>query len=335
MRKLSIINKLIYVINYIFAILLLIGFVLPYISPKTAPSLSVLSLSVPVLIIVNLLFVIYWLVGLKKQTLLSLFCLGIGYFSSSPLYIFSNSATKATNEISIMNYNVRLFNAYHWFKKEHIPTQIAHFITKENPDIVCVQEYSPLSEITYPFQYIKTLKDKGKFGQAIYSKYKIINQGSLDFKHTSNNAIFVDVIKNRDTIRIYNVHFESLGLKVNKENLGQKSSEKLIERMGNEFIKQQNQVEQVVAHKNKCKYPVFISGDFNNTAYSWTYNHLITNMKDSFIEAGHGFGKTFQLKQIPLRIDFIFADKAFIFTEHKNYNLKYSDHEPIMAKIGI
>jgi len=58
-------------------------------------------------------------------------------------------------------------------------------------------------------------------------------------------------------------------------------------------------------------------------------------MNDSFLEAGSGFGKTFDLKRIPMRIDFIFADKAFIFTEHKNYNKKYSDHEPIMAKIGI
>ena len=101
------------------------------------------------------------------------------------------------------------------------------------------------------------------------------------------------------------------------------------------FTKQQRQVDQITAHKSKCPYPVVLSGDFNNTAYSWAYHQLKTGMTDSFIQAGNGLGKTLTLKYIPMRIDFIFADKTFIFTDHKNYNIKYSDHEPIMATIGI
>jgi len=335
LKKLSFINKLIYFINYIFAILLLVGYVLPYLSPKYALSLSVLSLTVPALVIINIVFVLYWLIKFKRQFILSLVCLVFGYFASTPLYIFSTEKKTANNEISIMNYNVRLFNNYKWIKDEKIPLKIKEFVNTENPDILCVQEFHTSSLIEYPFKYIQIVKGNNHFGQAIYSKYNIINKGSLDFKHTYNNAIFVDIVKNRDTIRIYNLHLESLGLNVNKENFGQKSSEKLLKRLSKEFVKQQSQVEQIIAHKNKCKYPVIISGDFNNTAYSWTYHKLINNMNDSFIETGKGFGKTFELKKIPLRIDFIFADKAFIFTKHKNYNKKYSDHEPIMAKIGV
>jgi len=335
LKKLNFINKFIYLINYIFAILLLVGYALPYISPKYASSLSVLSLTVPVLIIVNILFVIYWIIGLKKQFLLSLICLVFGYFASTPMYIFSSKENSANNKISIMNYNVRLFNTYKWIKNKDIPTKITAFIKTEKPDIVCIQEFHTSSTIQYPYKYLQMVKGNDHFGQAIYSKYKIINKGSLDFKNTSNNAIFIDIIKERDTIRIYNLHLESLGLNVNKENFGQKSSEKLLKRLSKEFVKQQKQVELIIEHKSKCTYPVIISGDFNNTAYSWTYNKLIHNMNDSYIESGKGFGKTFELKRIPLRIDFIFADKAFIFTKHKNYTKKYSDHEPIMATVGI
>ena len=315
--------------------MLLIGFSLPYISPRYVSYFSVLSLTVPILIVVNIVFALYWMLRLKKQFLLSLICLIIGYYISSPFYIFSNSKQKAADTISVMNYNVRLFNTYNWIKDKAIPEKINAFVKKENPDVLCVQEFHTSSKINYPYHYIQMVKGNDHFGQAIYSKYAIINKGSLDFKHTSNNCIFVDIVKGLDTIRIYNIHLESLGLNVNKENFGQKSSEKLVQRLGKEFIKQQNQVELILKHKSNCKYPVIMSGDFNNTAYSWTYKHLKNNMKDSFIEAGHGFGKTFELKKIPLRIDFIFADKAFIFTEHKNYKIKYSDHEPIMAKIGI
>jgi len=335
LKKLNFINKVIYLINYIFATLLLVGFAVPHISPKLFPILSVISLGVPVLIIINIIFLLYWLIGLKKQFILSAFCLILSLFISSPMYIFSKKEKSANNQISIMNYNVRLFNKYQWVKDEEIPLKIAHFVKKEQPDILCIQEFNKTSKIKYPYQYIKMVNGNSHFGQAIYSKYKIINKGSLDFNKSSNNAIFIDVIKDIDTIRIYNIHLESLGLNINKENFGEKTSEKLIKRLSKDFVIQQKQVEQIIKHKNNCKYPTILSGDFNNTAYSWTYNHLLKDMKDSFIEAGYGFGKTFELKKIPLRIDFIFADKAFIFTEHKNYKNKFSDHEPIMAKIGI
>jgi endonuclease/exonuclease/phosphatase family metal-dependent hydrolase len=80
---------------------------------------------------------------------------------------------------------------------------------------------------------------------------------------------------------------------------------------------------------------VIISGDFNNTAYSWIYKNIKHNMKDSYLESGSGFGKTFNFKRFPLRIDFILADKIFQINEHKNYTIGFSDHFPIMVKIGL
>ena len=105
--------------------------------------------------------------------------------------------------------------------------------------------------------------------------------------------------------------------------------------MSKEFVKQQVQVQLVVKHIKACTYPIIISGDFNNTAYSWTYRTVKGNMHDSFLDAGTGFGKTFEIKNFPMRIDFIFADKILQINEHKNYKIKYSDHLPIMARIGL
>jgi endonuclease/exonuclease/phosphatase (EEP) superfamily protein YafD len=58
-------------------------------------------------------------------------------------------------------------------------------------------------------------------------------------------------------------------------------------------------------------------------------------MKDSFLEAGSGFGKTFEIKNFPMRIDFIFVDEILNVNEHKNYSINYSDHLPILARIGL
>ncbi len=337
MKKKSIFEQLIRFVNYIFAILLLLGYLLPYFSPKLLSKLNVLSLVVPALILFNFLFLLYWLFQLKKQFLLSLFVLIIGYFISTPLYKISSKTQKSSDELKIMSYNVRLFNAYNWIDDALIPKKIKRFVETENPDVICFQEFHPSGTnlFHYPYHYIKTNDKNKKFGQAIYSKFKIINQGSLDFEHTQNNAIFVDILKKRDTIRIYNLHIESLGLNPNKENFGQQNKEKILTRIASEFQKQQDQVERILAHQKKCKYPILVGGDFNNTAYSWTYKNLKSDFKDSYLQAGKGFGRTFSLRGIPLRIDFIFADKILKINQHKNYQVKYSDHYPIMATIGL
>jgi endonuclease/exonuclease/phosphatase family metal-dependent hydrolase len=337
MKNLNIFQKLMFVINTIFCIVLIIGYFLPYIAPTKSAVLSVLSLTMPIMIVLNILFIFYWILKLKKQFLLSTLVGLIGFFIAPQFVKFNSINEQSNDEISVMNYNVRLFNKYQWIKDETTSNKIKSFIEKESPDILCIQEFHPLGEklLNYPYKYIQTAQKNKYFGQAIFSKYKIVNKGSLGFKNTSNNAIFIDVVKKRDTIRIYNLHLESLGLHPDKENFGQDNSEKLLKRLGNEFIKQQKQVEQLLAHKNNTNLPALIVGDFNNTSYSWVYNQLTTKMNDTFIEAGNGFGTTFKVKNIPLRIDYILADKVFRINQHKNYHIKLSDHEPIFARIGL
>lgn len=337
MKNLNIFQKFIFVINNIFCLVLVIGYFSPYISPSALPILSVLGLTMPALIIVNILFILFWLIKLKKQVILSLLVGILGFFIAPHFVKFNTKNKKSNEEISVMNYNVRLFNKYNWINDKEIPKKIKYFIEKENPDIVCMQEFHPLGEnlLDYPYKYIQTAKKNGHFGQAIFSKYKIINKGSLFFKNTSNNAIFVDIVRKLDTIRVYNLHLESLGLHPDKENFGQKNSEKLLQRLSKVFVRQQKQVEQLMEHKRKSKYPVILLGDFNNTCYSWVYKELTKNMKDTFIEAGNAFGTSFKIKNIPLRIDYILTDKVFKINQHKNYSVKLSDHEPIFARIGL
>ncbi|MEN8186599.1 MAG: endonuclease/exonuclease/phosphatase family protein [Bacteroidota bacterium] len=236
-----------------------------------------------------------------------------------------------------MNYNVRLFNRYKWIENEKIPLKISNLIKNNDPDVLCIQEFFPSEEIqiNYPYKYIELKGKKHDFGQAIYSKYKIIKKGSLDFRNTSNNAIYIDILKNNDTIRIYNLHLQSLGLKTNKQYLGQANSEKILKRLSNSFIKQQEQVEEFLVHKNQCEHKIIISGDFNNTSYSWAYHEIKGEMNDTFNLGGAGFGKTFEIKKYPLRIDFILTDKNIEVRQHQNFTQKYSDHFPVLARLKI
>ena len=139
MKKLSPIDKLLYVINSLIATLLLLSYLLPYVSPTTIPVFAILSLFVPILLLINIAFVIYWLIKLKKQLLLSSFILLIGWFTITPFYKISKKNTSLNSDLKIMSYNVRMFNHWKWLDEENIENKISSFIKENDPDILTVQ----------------------------------------------------------------------------------------------------------------------------------------------------------------------------------------------------
>jgi endonuclease/exonuclease/phosphatase family metal-dependent hydrolase len=339
MKKLSFINKIIYFFNALVAVILLLSYILPFAPPKTFSVLSVLSLGVPLLMLCNALFLLYWLFKLKKQLMLSLVVLLVGYFSFGSLYKFSSTnSDENTNDLKVMNYNVRLFNLYNWIPEKNIETQMVNFVKTEAPDVLSIQEYHPHKNIDLSFFKYKLEKLSGKktkYGQAIFSQYPIINSGSIEFPSTSNNAIFADVVKGNDTIRIYNIHLESMRIDTNVESLQKEDSERLFKRIGTTFKMQQFQTELFLMHKKQCNYKMIVCGDFNNTAFSYVYREIKGDLVDTFKEAGNGFGRTYDFKFFPVRIDFILVDEAFSVDEFKAYNDHFSDHYPIMTNLSL
>lgn len=339
MKRLKGLDKLMFFINSIVAMMLLFAYLLPYVPPHKFAFISILSLTVPFLMMLNVFFVIYWLLKLKRQLFLSFLILLFGYKHLLSLYKFSNSKNvEDESNISIMNYNVRLFNVFEWIKDKNIQQSINEFIVQEQPDIISMQEYRPDKRVSLKgyYKYEELSGKKIKNGQAIFSKFPIVNSGSIEFPETFNNAIFVDIVKGKDTIRIYNLHLQSLRIEPTAEALSKETSEHLIKRISSAFKKQQSQAELFVQHRAKCPYKMIICGDFNNTAYSYVYKKIRDDLYDSFEEAGSGFGKTFNFNFFPIRIDFILVDQAFEVNGFETYNkIELSDHFPIMARVKL
>ncbi|MCG9973155.1 endonuclease/exonuclease/phosphatase family protein [Christiangramia crocea] len=344
MKKLSIFDKFIFILNSLAATALLFSYLLPHIPPKSFPLLSVLSLGVPVLIILNTFFLLYWVLRLKRQLLLSLIVLLLGYNYVTSFVKFSRPEIddEKTADISVMSYNVRMFNAYKWSERKDIPEKITEFVKEKDPDILCVQEhYVGAVQLSdhYPYEYVK-LKDKNsEFGSAIFSKFPILKKHSVDFPHDgNNNAIFVDVLINKkDTVRIFNVHFQSLNIKPGIDDLQKEDSKKLLGRIGYGFSLQQEQAEMMMKEVNKSPYQTIIAGDFNNTSFSYIYDlvNKEERFKDAFLEAGSGFGKSFKLNYFPLRIDFLLIEEEMEIAEFQKFEVDYSDHYPILTRIGL
>lgn len=338
-KKLKLFNKLAFLFNSIAAALLLLSYVIPSIAPKSFALISVLSLAVPILIIINILFFIYWLLKVKKQLLLSLVVLTIGYKYLGSMYKFSSSLdVDDENNISVMSYNVRLFNVYDWLSEDNVPAKINAFIEAQQPDIVSFQEYKKNSEVpldSYPYKYEQLSDQDGEIGQVIASKFPIVNSGSIEFPNTHNNAIFIDVVNKKDTLRIYNIHLQSLRISADVAKLKTENSDIIVKKTSETFKIQQEQAELFLKHRSTSSYKTIITGDFNNTAYSYVYKEIKGVMNDGFEMAGNGFGRTFDFKFFPIRIDFIFSDNDFKVNGFKTFEEKYSDHYPIMATLSL
>lgn len=296
---------------------------------------------VPLLVFFNLLFLTYWLLKRKRQLWLSAFVLVLGFFCLGNFFRFKLAEEEVKEgDLGIMSYNVRGFNKYDLLNDPTAEGRIMEFISSEAPDILCIQEFSRIKDRQlkkmYPFKFITVHKSGEKRSiQAIYSKYSMINSGSLDFPDSGNNAIFADIVVNKDTLRIYNLHLESHKIIPSVSRLSNEPKGRLLKRLGRSFAKQGTQAQMVREHMEATSYRKIVCGDFNNTQFSNVYKVIKGNMNDSFSEQGIGYGRTFNFRYYPVRIDFILVDGAFEITAHKNFDIKLSDHFPVMASIKM
>ena len=137
MKKLSLINKIIYLLNSFLATILLLSYLLPYVSPKNIPTFAILSLLVPPLIILNIFFVIYWILNLKKHFLLSTIILGITPEVGSKILSKLNFS-KNKKIISLIS-TINLANLKKLTKNKNIvrATPLPPIEIKKGPIVIC------------------------------------------------------------------------------------------------------------------------------------------------------------------------------------------------------
>lgn len=330
--------------NIVLAVLTFIAYVLPFLAPKVFPLLSVLTLILPLFLILNTAFFIFWAIQLKKQIALSAVLLLLGITFINKFYKFSAvNLPESEKDFTVMSYNVRLFNLFRWLDNDHLTDDIRKFVNEQNPDILCLQEYSEGAHIdlkAYPNQYIMMQGDRIKTGQGIFSKFPIIDKGKVEFPNSNNNAVYADIKKGKDTIRVYSIHLQSVRItpdvdEINNEGaIDQKKSGIIFRRMATAFRAQQQQAEIIRDHKKDCPYPIIICGDMNNSAFSYVYRRIRGDLNDSFEEGGNGFGQTYHFKYYPARIDYIFADPKMKVKDFRSFPDFYrSDHYPIMTRL--
>ncbi len=237
-----------------------------------------------------------------------------------------------------MTFNVKGFGSTNRYRNLKTSKKILEFTKGINPDIICFQEFSRFefkSFAYYPHKFVGYRQGFEKTLQVIYSKNPIINKGYIDFPDTRNQCIYADIKIKDNVIRVYNIHLQSYMLRVNRSNLTYKGSKRISNKINIAQNKQEEQVKIVLDHASKFDGTIVFSGDFNSTQYSKIYKQLKYNKQDSFIEAGFGFGATYPLFNYPFRIDYVLTGDNIKILSHQNFDLKLSDHEPVLVKMKL
>ncbi|MDR2835808.1 MAG: endonuclease/exonuclease/phosphatase family protein [Bacteroidales bacterium] len=276
-----------------------------------------------------------------------------------PIQSYLTPNSKVAPELKIMTYNVKVFGLYNW-NDNSIKPNILNLIKTENPDILCLQEAywnnynnnfitvdSIVQILNTKFIYkipFTTAVGKQNFGLVIVSKYPIINTFSQKFEKSSNGFAFADVVKENDTIRIFNCHLQSIHFgkddyavieQLNSDSI--KNSE--IKGFKNVLIKYLKSCRQRATQadllKNKidsCNYQKFVCGDFNDIPNSYSYNQIKNNLSDSYVKRGHLSDFTWKYSKIKQRIDYIFFDDKYKCISHKVIKKNYSDHFAVVGE---
>ncbi len=313
-----------------------------------------IAYTIPAVVIINFIVLIWRFKNLRTDAIYPLIVLILGFGFINDTINFNNSSSNGN--IKILNFNAKVFNLYNEQGKDTISVgKMINWIKMQDADVLCFQEFyndqtslhfNTLNKISridvYDYFHRPTYVNRigAEFGLVIFSKFPIINNGILSFREPSqNNVIFTDLLVDQDTIRIYNMHLHSMHINekdvINSEDI-QAGFTDLAARLKNGFIQRAEQIRILKKHINHQKKPVLVCGDLNDIPYSYAYQELKKNLNNSFVEAGNGFGFTFNGKLFFIRIDHQFHSDHFnIHTFQVSQDVTYSDHFPVIATYSL
>lgn len=362
-------RRLFLIENVIVALLFLAGSNVVHFNIDKWWFLSLLTLLLPYLLVILILFVIFWLFFKPFYSLISiasiLFCLTT-VEHIVPFNLPSKfEIEKHPSNIRVMSWNVELFNILNYKTHPEKRQMMFDLINEYDPDIACFQEvvagenpaainYLPdilnalsFKDYFYSYQVRDDFDHQHHFGILLLSKYPLIRKQTMVNNPNDYNSVFqfADVIIERDTFRIFNVHLQSLKLSTENleyldKNVSRKAkdireSRSIIAKIKKGLLKRSEQAQFVKDEMNHSPYPVIFCGDFNDVPVSYAYETLGRGLQNAFVKKGFGIGRTYGTIAPTLRIDNIFVDTVFTVQQFKRIHKKLSDHFPIVTDISI
>lgn len=352
----------IFFLIYLFTVLPLAAcYLSQWISPATFWPLAFFGLLFPILITIQVAFLLLFLVLRSKAIVIPLILIIVGWTSITQTFQLSSANSSSSRDkkaITVMTYNVRLFDIVHyWSGLKENSEGVFTYVGDLKPDILCFQEFAWQNPGKFSIEFIKSRLDflphttieanftsqSRKHGLAIFSRYPILQSGHEHFEDTKNMMLFADILVGSDTVRVYNNHLESIHFDrdefqwidttSNKTRIPRDKITGIVNRMKVAYVKRAMQADLVRKNIDSSPYPVIVCGDFNDTPMSYTTHKIGSNLFDSFRSGGRWLGITYPNVMAPLRIDYILHSKEMVSSSYQIGKVDFSDHRPVSCKI--
>ena len=306
---------------------------------------------IPIFILLNVCFFIFWCITSIKMSLLPVVFFLIGWGPLMSYFPINFSSVEHNGDkLKILTYNVMQMRGINDDDKGNV----LEYIKNSKADIVCLQEYPYKNtkiqkQLQRHYPYIRTCSFNSVNAVACLSKYPIISIREIKLGSAFNgSAVFKIKYKGRSIPVIVN-HLESNKLTLHDKEVYKeliKSPDEKHVKEGGKYLlgkladamairgRQADVISRYI-EDNYSPYMI-VCGDFNDTPISYTHNKISEKLTDAFIEEGNGPGITYNRNLLFFRIDHIMAADGYKVLDCKVDNsIDASDHYPIYSVLGI
>lgn len=311
------------------------------------------------------LTVIWFLADVRKAWMPFLLVLAGWPFWQRTIGLHSSSGEAATGKIlDVITFNVSSFRVDN-FSETRSLTQtraLSRWLEAQKADVLCLQEYynwrapdlDPLFQSSAwlgeaGYSYAALADSSGRKppfrtyynGVAIFSRHPIVRTRSTSFASANgvNGLVVADIRKGTDTLRVISLHLMSMGVRVGRvmkatdSRSAKSETRNILHKLKEGFISHNLEMDPVIKAIRNSPYPVILCGDFNEVPTGLSYGRARRHLKNSFEEAGTGFGFTLNRSPWFIRIDNQFHSNHFTVVKHEVVrSVSASDHFPVRVR---
>ena len=338
-------------------VMLLVGYS-DRLNPADHPLLSTLGMTLPVFLLINLVFLFFWLVFKWRMVWISVLGLVLAYVPISIYMPLNSSQDIPEGALKIISYNVCAYGGN--FKYDDGFEKVRDYLVEEKPDIVCIQEdidtwrrYVFLhyeKNFAYNDTMVITNTPQSYNALGIHSKYPIIHRERVAYPSAANGSVAWWLKVGDDTLIVVNNHFESCHL--NKDDRAQylqmikgkmprdsvrEESKLLLVKLAEANAKRSGQIRTVRQYAlDHGQYPVIVCGDFNDSPISYSRHAMAEVLTDCYATTGKGIGLSYNQKAFSFRIDHFFCnDRLQPYHCEIDGKMDASDHNPLICWVKI
>ena len=328
------------------AIMAVVGCYVSHFHPTRYPSIHWLGILLPLILLLNVLILFFWILRRSAWMLIPIVALLINLpYITSVFHWPLRKQPPPERAVTVATYNIHSEMGETIFLDTQ---QFAGFLESEKVDIVCLQEFPVagvgreglILDLSRSLPYHRIFSHRpGTLSVAIFSRYPILNAESVTFTdETDNISMWADLDLEGERIRLFNNHLQTTNMNQNRvtftpdirQLLAQlKKLKRVVEENDGIRTRQADAIRKLL---DESPYPLIVCGDFNAPPASYTYSTIKGDLRDSFRDVGKGYGYSYRYLNKLYRIDYIFySPGSFRATRYYSPELKYSDHKPVLV----